>query len=793
MPLDPSNLPRSGALSRALRGRAREEVNWRERVDDVIVARSWVGVAIAFAFAVLASALALWTHGKPLVAVGRVMDETRIVRVRLELEDREQTEQHRQAAKQATPRVYTAIEPAIEGVRTSLENLPRALASVEDVKGVDPEIQKEFQLTPGSLAAVRGEATQGEPSQAWLNRVRSLVRVLQRRPILDAATWQQSVQQGTHTTIRLIVGKEELEPVLRREVINAEDPRLAEAMTTIARDAGFTGDLRELVVRRLTSNPSPTYRFDAAATAEAQNAAADAVLPAFQVSPPGQTIFQRGERLTQDQYELYKAELARVNETSESWRLGLRRLAVIGTVLAITFGLAGYTVLFVPRIRASAARMLSLSGILLSALGVACVATAQAPDVKAVTTVIPTVVVALVVAIGYDRRSALAYALLQGLLACVALREDLGTIVTMVTGIACVVTMLRDIRDRNSLLRISVVTALGLATATIVTSLIERPILNSVAGSDPRIDTGFVVLRETIRDAGLVAGATLAVGGLLFFVLSRVERAFGVTTGLTLIELRDPKQPLLRELQLRAPGTYNHALNVASIVEPAAEAIGGNGLLAYVGALYHDVGKMIKPEYFVENQSGGPNRHDKLSPAMSLLVVVGHVKDGMELAREYGIPRNIQHFIESHHGTTLVEFFYHRAKKQAEGKDEDDGQVPDEIEYRYPGPKPATKEAAVLMIADAVESATRAMSDPTPARIDALVRQIANKRLLDGQFDDCELTLRELTQIVESISRTVASMYHGRISYPAGEQDDDAKLKTSEFTKTQTGIETKRA
>jgi membrane-associated HD superfamily phosphohydrolase len=180
------------------------------------------------------------------------------------------------------------------------------------------------------------------------------------------------------------------------------------------------------------------------------------------------------------------------------------------------------------------------------------------------------------------------------------------------------------------------------------------------------------------------------------------------------------------------------------------------------------VGKMNKPEYFVENQAGGPNKHDKLSPAMSLLVVVGHVKDGLELAREFHLPGQVQHFIEAHHGTTLVEFFFHRACKQAqkEGVEPDDCYVPDEFEYRYPGPKPRTKEAAILMISDAVESAARTMPDPTPARIDTLVRAIANKRLLDGQFDDCELTLKELHAIVDSISRTVASMYHGRIAYP---------------------------
>jgi putative nucleotidyltransferase with HDIG domain len=234
---------------------------------------------------------------------------------------------------------------------------------------------------------------------------------------------------------------------------------------------------------------------------------------------------------------------------------------------------------------------------------------------------------------------------------------------------------------------------------------------------------------------------------------------------------------LLRELQQRAPGTYNHSLNVAAIGEAATDAVGGDSLLTYVGALYHDIGKMNKPEYFVENQTGGPNRHDKLSPAMSLLVIVGHVKDGLELAREFGLPRPVQHFIESHHGTTLVEYFYHRAMRQATesepGHEPETAHVPDEFEYRYPGPRPRTVEAAIVMLSDAIESATRTLAEPTPSRIDALVRSMANKRLLDGQFDDCEMTLRDLNLIVESIAKSLTAIYHGRITYqgtPVAEQ-----------------------
>lgn len=203
-------------------------------------------------------------------------------------------------------------------------------------------------------------------------------------------------------------------------------------------------------------------------------------------------------------------------------------------------------------------------------------------------------------------------------------------------------------------------------------------------------------------------------------------------------------------------------MQVASIGEAAAEAIGADGLLTYVGGLYHDIGKMHKPQYFVENQIAGENLHDALSPAMSLLVIVNHVKDGMELAREYNLPRQIAHFIEAHHGTTLVEYFYHQALQQTE----DDRDAPDEDTFRYPGPRPQTREVAILMLSDAVESAVRSMDNPGGAQIEGLVHDLARKRLLDGQFSECPLTLNELRLVQDAIVKRVAASRHGRIAYP---------------------------
>jgi putative nucleotidyltransferase with HDIG domain len=272
----------------------------------------------------------------------------------------------------------------------------------------------------------------------------------------------------------------------------------------------------------------------------------------------------------------------------------------------------------------------------------------------------------------------------------------------------------------------------------------------------------------------LYSGAAgLAVGFVVLGILPFIEKAFKITTAMTLLELADASQPLLARLAIEAPGTYNHSLQVATLAKAAADAIGANSLLCRVAAYYHDVGKINKADYFIENQVDGKNRHINLSPSVSLLIIIGHVKDGVELAKEYNLPASILPFIQQHHGTTLIEYFYHRACNQQQqqqqqlDKDCDCGPAVPETQYRYPGPKPKSKEIAILMICDAVESAVRAMSEPNASRIEALVHELAMRRLLDGQFDECDLTFRDLEQIERALVKTLLGIYHGRIAYPS--------------------------
>jgi hypothetical protein len=240
------------------------------------------------------------------------------------------------------------------------------------------------------------------------------------------------------------------------------------------------------------------------------------------------------------------------------------------------------------------------------------------------------------------------------------------------------------------------------------------------------------------------------------------ESLFHYTTNIKLLELANLNSPLLRDLMIKAPGTYHHSVVVGNLVEAAAEAIGANPLLARVAAYYHDIGKAAKPLYFIENMHGGENRHDKLSPHMSALILISHLKEGEALAKEKHLGQPIIDVIRQHHGTALIKFFYEKAKQQAEAT----GQQVDPQEFRYPGPKPQTREAGLVMLADAVEAASRTLVNPTPDRIQGMVQKLINRIFSDGQLDECELTLKNLHEIAKSFNRILGAIFHHRIEYP---------------------------
>ncbi|MDF1664874.1 MAG: HDIG domain-containing protein, partial [Planctomycetota bacterium] len=264
-------------------------------------------------------------------------------------------------------------------------------------------------------------------------------------------------------------------------------------------------------------------------------------------------------------------------------------------------------------------------------------------------------------------------------------------------------------------------------------------------------------------------------GFFLYEILRWIERFFGVVTRLHLVQLADLNEPLLRRLNMETPGTYHHCQMVAQLAEAAAEDIGADSLLVRVGAYYHDIGKMAKPHYFTENNPFSSKKHGRLTPTLSTLIIHAHVKDGIELARSLNLPQKIIDFIPEHHGTTACEFFYRQAVDHAK---ENDLPIPDKDMFRYPGPKPRTKETAIILVSDSVEAATRSLKNPSPGRIRSLVHEIIIDKLLDHQFDESPITLGELGTVEDTLVRKLTWMHHARIRYPEKVQTaQQAKLK----------------
>jgi len=267
-------------------------------------------------------------------------------------------------------------------------------------------------------------------------------------------------------------------------------------------------------------------------------------------------------------------------------------------------------------------------------------------------------------------------------------------------------------------------------------------------------------LTGTLRDGLWGLLSALFATAVAFGLLPLVEQVFRLTSDITLLELSDLNRPLLRRMQLEAPGTYHHSMVVGSLAEAAAEAIEANSLLARVQAYYHDTGKLAKPEYYAENEpASSRSRHDKLTPSMSALVVKSHISEGLELAKRQRLPRAVRNAIPEHHGTMVMAFFYHKALEVDPASRRED--------YSYPGPRPRSKETAILMLADGVEGASRALAEPTPSRIRGLVQRIIEERVRDGQLDDCNLTIQELARIREAFIPVLTAIFHVRVPYPA--------------------------
>ncbi len=628
-----------------------------------------------------------------------------------------------------------------EAKTEEMRNLAAAQIKKQYIK--DPQVSLDVQREVSTLVDEIGKIQ----SDSELDESERVKRIKDAVPFtLSAGTLKQLARPDPESLARLKMGLNgmiarlmESEEGITQENIKEAENKLVTEIANLQMDSYYS----ELAAAMVKNYLRPNKFYDAEKTRRLQEAAREAVPPVMVSIKEGEKIIGEGEIVTEEHIAKLEA-------------LGLSRhtlpvSAILGSALLV--GLLMLVVLLYlyqqnRKIYNNPGHLYLLGIIVLGVLGVTKAIVAinfsQWPGFAALFGYLaPIAAAGMLIAILLDSRLAvLVVAIMSFLLGLITGGQIRFAIVGLVGGMIGVYGVSK-LSQRGDLARagfytgaanILVIAAMGLLTDTPVGLVITSSlILGSVNG---------------ILSSILTNGA-----------IPYLESAFGITSAVKLLELSNPGNPLLRRLQIEAPGTYHHSLLVGNLAESAADAVGGDSLLVRVAAYYHDIGKIKRPYFFIENQMG-ENPHDKIAPTLSTLILTSHVKDGVEMARENKLPQGITDIIEQHHGTSLCSFFYHKAVENNKNESVN------EEEFRYEGPKPQTKEAAIVMLADAVEAAIRSLQNRTPGRVEGLVHKIIRDKLMDGQLDESDLTLKDLDIIANSFIRVLSGIFHSRIEYP---------------------------
>ncbi|UMZ73085.1 HD family phosphohydrolase [Natranaerofaba carboxydovora] len=499
----------------------------------------------------------------------------------------------------------------------------------------------------------------------------------------------------------------------------------------------------------------PNMIFDEEATEEEKQEAIDSVEPVEILE--GEVIVREGERITEQQ--------ARALEELDLMRADRSILMFVGLILiiAVIFLLLGLFIYYFRKDILENNRLLVLAGLILVAL----LLLAQGISIFS-EFLIPVAMASILYAVLFGAKLSVMFVGMIAIL--IGILTDFNfeaMIIAMVGGLVGTFSVTR-LQERGDLTRAGIYVAL--INLAVITGLL---LVRGGVGFDEKL------LKAAYGVTNGFLSGILAIG-----ILPYLESGFGLTTPVRLLELSNPNHPLLRKLMMEAPGTYHHSIIVGNLAEAAAEKVEADTILSRVGAYYHDIGKINRPYFFIENQFSKENPHDKISPSLSSLIIVSHVKEGVELAREYNLPEIIQDMIKQHHGTNFVGYFFYQLQEDNENKNK----ILEE-DFKYKGPKPQTKEAAIVMLADSVEAAVRAMSDPTSHKIEGLVHKIVKKHLDEGQLNECHLTLKDLNEISKSFVQILLGIYHNRVKYPEelvkrsqlnGSYDKGSKQKKTE-------------
>ena len=779
--------------------------SWRERLDRIFSNESFLLRLLATIAFVLLLTIVVEAWRSPFVyRLGEMIPHGILSRVDFERVDSFESRQEQEERAQQVPLYYLPKPAAIAQTRKQFADDISAVLNAEKQGDLSSEVQSAFGLditktptrpgedapsvitptTPGvteqpsppvsdtkflELKQAILPAGQAESSE---NTVTSPVDEVRSKLLEEFNNFLQPLNQIG------IVNPDELKvlnPNYSREIaimdpdgtgsvdeVPAQDVLLNYALRESGRLGQTWGNYPELSRIRpylehwLTVQMKPTLEYSEQQTQQRMNAARLSTPDVTITYSKGTVLLPARGKIDSVTLELLQAEQESIYANT-SFRRRLFRFVTVTLLMTVLVVLIGsFLVKNYPRLTRSAGKLTLFLGVILLTVLLARYSSLDPWRAE----YIPFLAAVMVLTIVYDQILATIVGFALALIIVLSTTNNLEHFLLMISVAATVIIPLSKVRSRLTLIKVGFLAAF---VSFIVYWGIS--ILSSDSLSDLFTDPQRYMASLWGPACCLVAGYLVA-GSLPF-----IESTFGVVTNISLLEMSDPSHPLLNELVRRAPGTYNHSITVASIGETAAEQIGANGLLVRVGAYFHDIGKMLKPEYFIENMNAGDSsRHENLSPSMSTLIIIGHVKDGVDLARKHHLPPPLIDFIEQHHGTTLVEYFFRRAQLNAEQDPEQDEEV-SESSFRYPGPKPQSREAGVMMLADSVESASRTLNDPTPKRIESLVNAITMKKLMDGQFDSSGLTLTEINRIQASLTKSLIGIYHGRIKYPDAKPD----------------------
>lgn len=591
--------------------------------------------------------------------------------------------------------------------------------------------------------------------------------------ILDNPLFDQSIKQVAHKLVSTvmtkgIVGNKELlqkeKSVIQRnlkdkseKVINDIDGFLSmeEAKQLISQLTPniFVADKfsRQAVIEIAQLAIQPNLFFNKSATEESKKAVLQSVKPVYFQAKKGEMIVREGERVREDQ--MIKLTALRLLRHKHMPRIFFAGIVFI--LILLFYLMFKYLNNFRPNLVDNPLRLYLLVMILLVTftisrffifLSSALSAFTPQINITAYSYAIPFALGGMLVTVLVDAQLGVIFSVLVGILAAIQMGGEFGIfLLAAMGGMGAVYGVIRA-KQRTVLLKTGLV--IGIVNVAVIIPL--------------HFMKGRLFSIELLHDClgGLANGLLVAI--IASAVIPVLEIIFKVTTDIKLLEISDMNQPLLKRLALEAPGTYQHSIVVGSLAEAAAESVGANPLLARIAAYYHDIGKVSKPEYFVENQVNQVNKHDKLSPNMSSLILNSHIKEGLELARQYKLPPLIMEVIQQHHGTSLIQFFYQKAKQQEKAH----VQIIKKEDFSYPGPRPQTKESGIIMLSDVLEASSRALSNQTPQKLEELVRRTIHEIYNAGQLDECDLTLKNLNQIATAFIRILTSVFHARIEYP---------------------------